>query len=146
MRTVASPAAFAPARRPAHRRAATTAAAAYTASNRYRVVSPPALAGFQAEHAARAASAAACEGYGSYELQPLPPVEGSPEFAATVTFDSKPAYEAWMNCPQRRRSHLPAGVWQARRVALLGRASVLTRRRSTARPTSSACRRSSARS
>jgi len=116
MRTLTSPAAFAPAaRRPAHRRAATTVtAAAYTASNRYRVVSPAALAAFQAEHAARGASAAASAGYGSYDLQALPPVDGHPEFTATVTFDSKPAYEAWMNCPQRRRSHLPAGVWQAR--------------------------------
>jgi hypothetical protein len=129
-------------------------AGAYVAVNRYRVVDPAMAAQFEAEQAARAAAAAAAPGHVAYALAPLPPFPGAPpapEYATTVTFASKEAYEAWMNTPQRRRSHLPQGVWQARAARTRSHACIpcalLTCqfvRYSTARPTSSACPRSSA--
>jgi antibiotic biosynthesis monooxygenase (ABM) superfamily enzyme len=95
--------------------AAAAGAGSYVAVNRYRLVEPSKAAQFEAEHAARAAAAAATPGYVSYALTPLPPSASSlPEYSATATFDSKEAYEAWMNTPARRRSHLPQGVWQYR--------------------------------
>ena len=84
------------------------------ATNRYRVVDAAMTAQFEAEHAARRAAATALPGFVSYDLARLPPVGGCAEYAAAVTWRDKPSYEAWMNTPQRRRSHLPQGVWQYR--------------------------------
>lgn len=84
------------------------------ASNRYRVVDPAMGAQFEAEHAARRAAAEPLPGFVSYELAKLAPVDGCAEYCATVTWRDKPAYEAWMNTPARRRSHPPQGVWQYR--------------------------------
>ena len=89
-------------------------AGAYVASNRYRIVEAGAEAEFEATHTARRASAQPLPGFVSYELTRLAPVGGCAEYAAAVTWRDKPSYEAWMNTPARRRSHLPHGIWQYR--------------------------------
>jgi len=85
-------------------------------------------------------------GYVSHEVSRDAPVGGQAEYTVTQSWASKAEYEAWFNTPFRRRSHFPAGVWQARCSATAPRAHALTppRNSSTSRPTSSPCQRSSA--
>ena len=64
-------------------------------------------------HASHAAGSQ--PGYVSHELRPeQAAVADSAEYSVVQTWTDKRAYEAWMNTPFRRRSHLPPTVWQFR--------------------------------
>lgn len=94
--------------------AAAAAAGAYTAANRYRVVQPDVVPVFQSEIAARAAEASKQPGFVSQVVTEEAGPGGASEFLVAQTWVDKAAYEAWMNTPFRRRSHLNPAVWQAR--------------------------------
>ena len=50
----------------------------------------------------------------SHSVVAEPCAGGVTELVVSQAWKDKAAYEAWMNTPVRRRSHLPPTVWQFR--------------------------------
>lgn len=79
----------------------------YTATNRFNVPEAVHQAQFKAEVQKREAAMKAMAGFVSCEL-----AQAGDDFTFTQTWESKETYEAWMDSPERFRSHFGQGVWQ----------------------------------